>query len=223
MPIPVVCPGCSSRFTVSDQYAGRTGPCPKCKKPITIPAAPVKSVVIHEPEKPATTSAAGGRPPTAPIRRTERPIPVSRFAAVGGGVLVLMLAAWAVSLAFPGGQAPAWLLIPAAFVVAVPCAMLGYQAVRDRELEPYRGRDLWLRSLACGAVYAGLWCLKGFLPEDATREMWQWLYLGPLFFFPGSLAAVAALDLDWGPAAAQFSFYVLLTAALRWLAGLMPV
>lgn len=223
MPIPVVCPSCSSRFTVSDQYAGRTGPCPKCKKPITIPAAPVKSVVIHEPEKPTTTSTAGGRPPTAPIRRTERPIPLSRFAAVAGGVLVLMLTAWAVGLVFPGGQVPSWLLAVAGFVIAVPCAMLGYQAVRDRELEPYRGRDLLLRSVACGAVYAGLWLLKAFLPEDLTKDMVYWVFLGPLFFFPGSLAAVAALDLDWGPAAGQFSFYVLLTALLRWLAGLLPV
>ena len=38
MAIAVLCPGCKSQFTVSDQYAGRTGPCPKCKKSITIPA-----------------------------------------------------------------------------------------------------------------------------------------------------------------------------------------
>ena len=49
--------------------------------------------------------------------------------------------------------------------------------------------------------------------------MWQWFYLGPLFMAAGSLAAFAAFDLDWGNAAAHFSFYVLFSALLRWLAG----
>jgi hypothetical protein len=40
---------------------------------------------------------------------------------------------------------------------------------------------------------------------------------------PGALAALATLDLDWGPATAHFSFYVLVTALLRWLAGLPPL
>jgi hypothetical protein len=72
-------------------------------------------------------------------------------------------------------------------------------------------------------VYAGLWCLKGFLPEDATREMWQWLYVAPIFFGIGGLASLAAFDLDWGAAVAHFSLYVLVTATLRWLAGFPPI
>ena len=50
MAIAVICPSCKSRFSVSDQFAGRTGPCPKCKKPIKIPAVTAEAVVIHEPE-----------------------------------------------------------------------------------------------------------------------------------------------------------------------------
>ena len=60
MAIAVLCPGCKSQFTVSDQYAGRTGPCPKCKKPITIPAVTAAAVTIHEPEAPDS-----GSPPSA--------------------------------------------------------------------------------------------------------------------------------------------------------------
>ncbi len=37
MPIQVTCPGCLKRFTVADKHAGKQGPCPACKKPITIP------------------------------------------------------------------------------------------------------------------------------------------------------------------------------------------
>jgi len=222
MPIPVLCPGCKSQFTVSDQFAGRTGPCPKCKQPITIPKAVVQAVTIHEPEAAATSSAAG-RAPLAPIKRANRTVPVAALVATAGGVLVAMLLAWVCPLAFAPAEPPPWLLAAAGFVVAIPCAILGYVGVYDRELEPYRGRSLVVRGLACATVYAGLWCAKGLLPPETTAEMWQWLVLGPLFFVPGVIAAMAAFDLDQGRAVAHFSLYALLTSLLRWLAGLPPV
>jgi len=37
MPIPYSCPHCGKQFSVADQYAGQTGPCAACGKPITIP------------------------------------------------------------------------------------------------------------------------------------------------------------------------------------------
>jgi hypothetical protein len=39
MPISYACPHCGKQFSVPDQYAGQTGPCAGCGKPITIPAA----------------------------------------------------------------------------------------------------------------------------------------------------------------------------------------
>lgn len=223
MPIPVICPGCNARFTVSDQFAGRTGPCPKCKQPITIPAAVVKAVTIHEPEPPAATSPGSGRMPTAPIKRVEKPIPGLAFAATGAGAVVLMAAAWAAGALAGGSPLSPSLLLGAAWLIAVPCAMLGYVAVRDRELEPHRGRAFLIRSLVCATVYAGLWAAKGLLPAEATAEMWQWLYLGPIFVGAGALAALATFDLDPSSAVAHFSLYAMFTAALRWLAGLPPL
>ena len=38
MSIPVVCPGCRTRFKVSDRFAGQSGACPKCKAKIEVPA-----------------------------------------------------------------------------------------------------------------------------------------------------------------------------------------
>ena len=107
--------------------------------------------------------------------------------------------------------------------MAVPCVMLGYVAVRDRELEPHRGRAFVVRSLICAAVYAGLWAAKGALPAEATAEMWQWIYLGPMFLFAGALAALATFDLDWGSAVTHFSMFAIFTAFLRWLMGLPPL
>ena len=222
MPIPVVCPGCKSRFTVSDQYAGRTGPCPKCKQPITIPATVVKSVTIHEPDVPVAGASAAGRPPLAPIRRLDKPVTPLALAATVAGAGATMLLAWLLRILYPA-EPPTWLLAAGGFLVALPCAALGYVGIRDRELEPYHGRSLLVRSLICAAVYAGLWCAKGLLPPDQTGEMWQWLYLGPLFFVPGVIAAMASFDLDQGRAVAHFSLYAMLTCLLRSIAGLAPI
>ena len=69
MPIPVTCPGCLARFTVSDKYAGKQGPCPKCKQTITVPDKS-QEVVIHAPENYGPKDA-GGRPVLKPIKRVE--------------------------------------------------------------------------------------------------------------------------------------------------------
>jgi type II secretory pathway pseudopilin PulG len=37
MPIAYTCPHCGKQFSVAEQYAGQTGPCAACGKPITIP------------------------------------------------------------------------------------------------------------------------------------------------------------------------------------------
>jgi len=38
MPIPFTCPHCGSQTEVSDEYAGQSGPCAQCGKPITVPS-----------------------------------------------------------------------------------------------------------------------------------------------------------------------------------------
>jgi prepilin-type processing-associated H-X9-DG protein len=37
MPIAYTCPNCGKQYSVADQYAGQTGPCAACGKPITVP------------------------------------------------------------------------------------------------------------------------------------------------------------------------------------------
>lgn len=223
MPIQVVCPGCKGRFTVSDQFAGRTGPCPKCKRPITIPKPAAQAVTIHEPEAPATSSQGTGRIPTAPITSTERPVSRLQFALVGIGAIGCLLGAGIARATWRPGQTPPWALATAAVVLAFPCTAIGYRITRDRELEPYRGRDLFMRVTICALVYAALWGIRALVPAEMTTEMWQWLYVAPIFFGIGALASFATLDLDWGAAVAHFSLYVLVTALLRWLAGFTPI
>jgi hypothetical protein len=75
----------------------------------------------------------------------------------------------------------------------------------------------------CALVYAALWGVRALVPAEMTTEMWQWLYVAPIFFGLGALASFATLDLEWGAAVVHFSLYVLVTALLRWLAGFTPI
>lgn len=118
---------------------------------------------------------------------------------------------------------PSWLLLGGAFAVAIPSVMLGYAAVRNRELEAWQGMDFAKRAVACAVVYALLWGLRGLLPPEQTAEMWQWFYLGPMFVAAGALAAHVSLELDLSNAAVHFSFYGLLCSLMRWMAGLLPL
>jgi hypothetical protein len=102
--------------------------------------------------------------------------------------------------------------------MAIPCAWLGYTAIRDRELQPYQGRSLVLRTLICAAVYVALWVARGFLPAEI--EMFEWLYYGPVFVAIGAFTAFACFDFETGAAVAHFSLFLMVTAALRWLAGI---
>jgi prepilin-type processing-associated H-X9-DG protein len=55
MPIPFTCPHCGLETTVADQYAGQTGPCSRCGKPITVPGtAAVSGAPFYPPPKPAS-------------------------------------------------------------------------------------------------------------------------------------------------------------------------
>ena len=220
MAIQVICPGCRSTFTVSDKFAGRTGPCPKCKKPITVPSTAAKEVTIHGAEDKAVRA---GRVTAVPIIFEEHPIPTAAYVAVGVAAMAAVVCAVLARFAWGAGQAPPWLLAAAAVLVGPPCAWIGYEIVRNRDLEAYRGRSLILRAAACGLAYAALWFVKGFLPAELSGDMWPWVYLAPPFFLAGALAALAAFDLDWGAGVTHFSLYLLFTALLRWLAGFMPI
>jgi hypothetical protein len=219
MAISVVCQKCRTRFNVSDKFAGQTGPCPKCKNPITIPKSNA-TVTIHEPAKPATSSQSG-QMPTAPIVFEEKPVSPVVITLVVGGLLMLFLAAFAAGRLFrtPDGvvNIPTWLLAVTAGAVALPTTRIGYAMFRDKELEAYSGQSLYLRLLICSLVYAGLWWVRSFL--GAELELWQWTFVIPFFLFTGGLAAVTSLDLEWESGVGHYALYVFLTAFMRYLAG----
>ncbi len=55
MPISFTCPHCGLAMNVADQYAGQSGPCSRCGKPITIPGTPgAPGTPPYPPPKPAS-------------------------------------------------------------------------------------------------------------------------------------------------------------------------
>ncbi len=106
MPISVVCPSCQARFSVSEKFAGKQGPCPKCKKPITVPNAPTEEVTIHAPEDfagGATTVAkdAKGRSVLKPISRKKFVVTTKQYALWAGLVIGSLAAGFAVRIVWP--------------------------------------------------------------------------------------------------------------------------
>lgn len=217
MAISVLCPGCKKRFQVSDRFAGKTGPCPQCKTPIKIPdRAP--EVKIHAPEE----FESGGRSRTGELiikpiaHRDARWNPVLA-AAIGGAVVATAAVAHFGAVLFHESLLAR---IVGLVVVSPPLVIAGYTFLHDDELEPYSGRSLYLRAAICAAVYALLWGVYGYIAGPAVTELWNWFFVAPPFLFVGTLAGYATLDLDFGSAFSQYSFYLLMTVLLRWLAGL---
>ena len=62
MSIIVVCPGCRKSFKVSDKFAGKSGPCPNCKRTLEVPEK-TQEVKVHAPEQ----FAGGGRSTTGKL------------------------------------------------------------------------------------------------------------------------------------------------------------
>ena len=195
MPISVVCPGCKARFNVSDKFAGKKGPCPKCKTVLTVPAAPVEEVKIHVPEEYASGGKdSKGRAVSKPIPRSEtklQPVLITAIVAVIFGSLGICLAARHLN------DKTALIIVGLAFL-SPAVAVAGYSFLREEELEPYRGVELWIRATICGVVYAILWGIYLYIRPYLPGELYQWLLVAPPIVGVGALAALSTFDLDYG-------------------------
>ena len=213
MAIQVTCPGCHKRFQVSDKFAGKEGPCPKCKAKIKIPEAGDEGVV-HEPE-PAGPTDAAGRPVLKPIEREETRVTVVGVIAIVTAVLAVLVAAVALRSMDP---IPGWLLGIGAVLIGPPIALAGYSFLRNDDFEPHRGLPLMLRIGVCGLGYAALWgvfaLVRTFVFGGDPLEAFHLLFVIPPAVALGGLLALATLDLDYGSGAIHFGMYLLVTIAL---------
>ncbi|MGA2621802.1 MAG: hypothetical protein ABSF26_29730 [Thermoguttaceae bacterium] len=219
MSILVVCPGCKKSFQVHDKFAGKSGPCPKCKATIRVPAK-AEEVKVHGGEDFATGGrSVEGKLVLKPIGRTQvqiRPLVAGAFAAAAAVVVGLAWAdRWVGLLQSLPLRALGLLVISPVLVLAA------YTFLRDDELEPYRGRELYLRIAACAAVYLILWAGLGYVrPYLSPDEIWQWVIVVAPLEGIGTMAACLALDLEPGNGCCHYTFYLLTTVLLGWIGGL---
>ena len=123
MAIQVTCSGCHARFKVSDKYAGRKGPCPKCKAEITVPDA-AEEVVIKSHDEFGGARDAGGKLVLKPLERKE----TSLTPLLIGGVILIIAAVCAavfyVRASFPNGNVPQIYKILGAVLMAPPFSQI---------------------------------------------------------------------------------------------------
>ncbi len=227
MSILVVCQTCKTRFQVNEKFAGKQGPCPKCKAVITIPKLD-EQVVIHAPEEYAgggsvAAKDASGRAVLKPISREKPKLQPVTFVAAGAGVLVAVVVAFLLR----GSQPNLWILAGGAFLLAPPRGLAGYFAMRDAESEPYRGAALWLRAGIVSVVYTGLWGVAALFSTmvyaDAAPQIWQLIPPTAIMIVGGTIAALATLDLEPINAFFHYAFYLVVTVLLRVMIGLTPL
>ncbi|MFO0915628.1 MAG: hypothetical protein U0795_21875 [Pirellulales bacterium] len=223
MPIAVTCPSCHARFQVSDKFGGKTGPCPKCKGQIRIPEKS-EEVIIHAPEDfgPKTAS---GKAVLKPIERVETEVTATGVTAVLGSIVAVVSVAAVVGRFLFDRQPPVAFLALGAIALAPPLVFSGYTFLREQELEPYRGRALWVRVLICSVVYAAMWAGYWYVSQlwgAKGPELFHLVFILPILIGIGSLASFASLDLQFGNAAMHCIFYVLVTVLLRWVVGISP-
>jgi predicted Zn finger-like uncharacterized protein len=227
MAIDVTCPSCHTRFQVSDKFAGKSGPCPKCKKTIKVPEKK-DEVVIHAPEVSGPTDSTGVAI-LKPLTRKETRLGTTHIIAiVGSVVLVLVVAAVLRTQSLQIRQMAAML---GTVLLGPPLAFAGYTFLRDDELEPYRGQEVLLRSLACGLVYAALWGTYwlvfaywfNFKPLPSGEPNWVAVGVAAAAMTAiGTVAAQASFELEIGASVLNYAMYLICTVLLRFIMNMDP-
>ena len=147
MSIHVICPGCMTQFEVSDRFAGKKGPCPKCGHIIEIPKA---NVTIVSPDEMVVDGKKVHNPDHV------RPIEQKSYSFTGHALLVnlgVFAAVLAVALFFHFVHMP-YLAVPVGILlglaVAFPLMKYGYMTFRDPDdLEIFLGGELGAKLFAC--------------------------------------------------------------------------
>lgn len=219
MAINVTCPSCLKRFTVADQHAGKTGPCPSCKKPIQIPEAD-EGVVIHAPTPDGPTGKDGKS-----VLKTEKRKDASFDPLIATGVGIVSLLTLVAAFLLRGSEnADTWPVLAAGAIVLGPLlAWAGYGFLRDQELEPHKGGALWVRAAIAGAVFALSWgvyvLIANQIGETGWRadglEIWQMMFAAGVAIGVGAFGAFASLDLDPFMGFFLCALYFLATVLLR--------
>jgi hypothetical protein len=221
MSIRVTCGHCHTRFNVSEKFAGKEGPCPKCKKMIRVPAKE-EEVVIAAPDTGVKDSK--GRSIVKPIRRAETKLSQVQLTIIGVCVVGFLLAALMLRVMTGGApdKFPVWLLGMAALLIAPPIIYVAYQMLRDTDLGTFDNNELRNRVLICTAIYSLLW-LGLFIGKYVFNDNWElgsWLTGMIPMLALGATAGMLLFDMEFLLGLVHYGMYVGICLIGRWIAGI---
>jgi len=223
MAILVVCPGCKKSFNVDDKYAGKTGPCPKCKTKITIPEK-LAEVKVHAPDEFAGGGrGASGKLALKPIARTDVRFKPLMALLIAGAVVAAIAWAFGIRVFAGGSDSNLRILFSAVglLLVSPPLAAAAYTFLRDDELEPYRGPQLYIRAAICSVVYMILWAVFAYLYVtvfSGNMELPYWFVAVAPFLGIGAATGKFAFDLETISGFFHYAFYIVATFVLGLIA-----
>jgi len=198
MAIRVTCSKCHTRFNVSDKFAGKEGPCPKCKTKIRVPDK-AEEVVIQAPDSGGPKDSQG-RAIVNPIRRKYTIVSTLQWVIIAVSIIgFLVIALLLRSMIEDPAEFPMWLTAVSAFLIALPLVYVGYAFLRDAELDPYIGQDLWGRVIICSAVYAICWAAMPLAAYafDGSYEIGSYVIAGVIMLGAGGVTGMYCFDLDY--------------------------
>lgn len=222
MAIRVTCGKCLTRFNVSDKFAGKKGPCPKCKETIQIPDK-TEEVIVHAPKDDGPKDSKG-RSILKPIEREEVRVTKWGILAVAASIVAAIGAAIFLRTM---ESIPAFIPPLGALLLGPPLVWAGYTFARDQELEPFMGNELYGRVAICSVLFAALWLLYAFVPAyvmdyQSVSEM----PIGAVFIALaamltiGTICSVVTFELETGGGVVHAGLYIISTMLLAMLAGI---
>ena len=222
MSIRVTCNKCHTRFNVSEKFAGKEGPCPKCKAKIRVPK--LTDEVRIEAPKPKGPTDTKGRPIIDPIMRKDTVLSTVQIVMLVAGLIGFLALAFGMRfLSIQWESEAGWIVLGVgAVLLAVPLIFVTYQIIRDNELEPFSGFELWKRIGICSLVFTVAWVA---LPAAAYAFngdyfIGSWGLASVAMFAAGAVASMGCFEFEWPMGIVHYGLYFACAVAGRFLAGL---
>ncbi len=220
MAIRVTCKKCHTRFNVSEKFAGKEGPCPKCKSKIRIPDKS-EEVVIAAPKETGPKDSTG-RAILNPIKRKETILSGVQITLIAVSIIGFLAVAFLLRTMIDDiAEFPYWLMGVAAVLIAPPLVYVAYAFLRNQELGFYRGGELWGRVGICSLVYAITWIAMplAYFAFNDSYEVGSYVIAGIAMFGIGAVTAMYCFDLDIVIGCVHYGLYMGICLVGRWLAG----
>ncbi len=221
MAIRVTCASCHTRFNVSEKFAGKEGPCPKCKTKIKIPSASEK-VKIHAPEITGPKNVKG-ESVLKPIERTETVLTGIHITIIASLIVAFLVCAVVLNFMFPDKSGfPSVLLWISAIVIGPPITYGAYTFLRDQELGSFLGKELWYRVAIASVLYALLWFAMplGSYAFSDNYETGSWILALVIMLGGGGAIGMLAFDFDYIIGLVHYGLYLGICLIGRFLAGI---